>query len=158
MKNSYIIIVVGCCLGAYIGSKIGIVAMGGGIAGTLPGFFIGGYLAYRISKKLLPKMEPDAAMSPALIEQEPLEAIEESVSDSVPLVAKFLGASWNIFMKLLIYARIMHIFKRTPWLMIALVLILMAIAPPIGIFLCVSGFVASHKGASSENNFMMPLK
>ena len=42
--------IIGALIGAFVGSSIGIVALGGGIAGTIPIAILGGYVGYRVGK------------------------------------------------------------------------------------------------------------
>jgi len=50
MKRQNIFIIIGALIGAFVGSSIGIVALGGGIAGTIPIAILGGYVGYRVGK------------------------------------------------------------------------------------------------------------
>ena len=50
MKRQNIMMVIGALIGAFVGSSIGIVGFGGGIAGTIPIAILGGYVGYRVGK------------------------------------------------------------------------------------------------------------
>ena len=50
MKRQTIFMIIGALIGAFVGSSIGIVALGDGIAGTIPIAILGGYIGYRVGK------------------------------------------------------------------------------------------------------------
>lgn len=83
--------------------------------------------------------------------------MEKAAHETVPILVRFLGASWNILMWVLGVTGLMPLFKKAPWLHAVLIFVLMAIAPPVGVFVLIAGCVALNKGVKAESNFMVSM-
>lgn len=154
-KNRAFKIIGAGIVGAIIGSTIGIAGMGSAIAGTVPVGALLAYLMYlwtrdknveQVSETLVVETDQTAV-------QEPWKDIEKAAHDAVPVLVRFLGASWNLLMKALVMIGIMPIFRRTPWLLAVLIVAMMALIPPVGIFFFITGIVALDKGAAADKDF-----
>ncbi len=163
-RNRLIKIIGAGIVGAIIGSTIGIAGMGGAVAGTLPVGALLAYLMYlwtRDKNTIAPEIEfpvteGDVNQAPAQ-EQGPWRDIEQAAHDAVLVLVRFLGASWNFLMNFLVMMGVMPIFRGTPWLLAVLIVVMIVLIPPVGIFFFITGVIALDKGAAAENNFIIFL-
>ena len=135
--------------------------MGSAIPGTIPLGALGAYLVYLWTAQRSNALNKNPIVIPSHespdLSQEPLKEIEKAVHDSVPVVMRFLSASWNLFMAALQAIGVMPMFRRIPWLFAVVIFLLLGIIPPVGIFFFAIGCVAISKGAKVENNFIISL-
>ena len=138
--------------------------MGTAIAGTIPIGALAAYLMYLWTSDKSINSVGDTRPSnfthdntDTIPETVSWKDIEQTAHDAVPIVIRFLSASWNLFMKGLTTVGIMPVFRRTPWLLVMLIVVIMALIPPVGIFLFIIGIVALDKGAKVENDFRISL-
>lgn len=85
----------------------------------------------------------------------PLKDVAQAASDLIPVADRFLSASWNVFMKILAFVRLMPLLRKHPWLLAALVFGLMAALPPVAIFFFAISLVALNHGVRSDEDFMV---
>lgn len=78
-----------------------------------------------------------------------------SATSGLAVVGRYV---WNLQMKLLMAAGAMRFFRAQPWLFVAVALLLLAFALPIGIAFVVSAFCAGALNPKGENGFIVPLK
>ncbi len=149
-------------IGAYIGSFTGIAALGSAISGMLPVGALTAYLVYLWTGKRSVKDASETASgqksATATVPtsgQASSKVPEQVTHDPIPVLIRFFVASWNLFMKGLVAARVMPLFKRTPWLLVILILLLIVVIPPVGIFILITALVVIDKEPRAANNFMI---
>lgn len=161
MKRITKIVVFGL-IGAFIGSSVGIVAMGSGIAGTVPLGLLMAFITYLLTKPKnndaedgLMKSISKEAVNDKTPKALPIEDIGKAINQTIPAITLFLCAAWNLTMQGLITVGLMPLFRELPWLLGVLIFGLIIFGAPIGIFLCVAGIVALKYDMRAENSFIV---
>ncbi len=149
-------------IGAYIGSFTGIAALGTAISGILPIGALTAYLVYlwTRNRSMQDASETASGQKSATVtvptsEQASSKVPEQVTHDAIPVLIRFFVASWNLLMKGLVAARVMPLFKRTPWLLVILIMLLIVVITPVGIFILITALFVIDKEPKAANNFMI---
>lgn len=153
-------------IGAVLGSSVGIAAFGDAIAGTIPLGLLAAYLMYLWTGDKAAGAGNDTPLvqdaeiisdDSGQAVQDPWRDMQGAARDSLPVLVRFFGASWNLLMKGLVFVRLMPYCRRYPWLLAVFLLLLVVIVPPLGIFFLISSIIAMEKGFKPETDFMVKL-
>ena len=83
--------------------------------------------------------------------------LEKVGADFVSLLVRFLVISWNMFMKILLFMRVMPLFRRTPSLFLVLGFLLLAFVFPVGVYFAAAALVG-FDSKNTDNDFIQNKK
>lgn len=87
----------------------------------------------------------------------PMDQANEEIIQSIPVIGKFLVASWNTLIHLLIFFKVLWVFKKTPWLFVVLLFLLCGLFAPASLFFAAVGFVGLMSDKNPEGDFFIHI-
>jgi len=158
MNRTLALPVAGTCLGAFVGSSMGVAAFGGAVNGAWVfgplGAFVGWLVAGRLEKPMSSEHSTQSEQSPKLPDTDRFANAAASVFHAILLL---LAYTWNFHISALKSLGILDTFVRRPLLFAGLCCVISLFFPPFLVAYFCCWLAASHFNASEDSLYFAKI-